>query len=165
MQKAIREGRLKECLSKRANGWTLIDVEVADREWAGSTDYLRHPKLRALGAKKVEDALEALGNPDLNDVRILKEAALAEEARIRVRERMGELVDADEVGHARHGQGRHAREAIFSIPARMSSELAAETDKKRVELILEEALHEALEELAVEALAQEIAEDAKRSQS
>ena len=147
VQKAVREGRLKDSFTKVGVRYQF-DVEAADREWDGSTDYLRHPTLQLVGSTNVDDALSALGNPDLNKVRILKEFALAEEARLRVKEKEGQLVSATEAERLRFGQARQVRDAFSAFPARVAAEVAALTDKKQVEILIERAIHEALEDLA-----------------
>lgn len=58
--------------------------------------------------------------------------------------REGTLVEADQASRAAFEFARTLREAILNVPARISAELAAESDASRVHLRLDAALREAL---------------------
>ena len=62
----------------------------------------------------------------------------------------GELVSVAEVNRELFDAGRHCRDAILSIPSRLSAGLVVETDQHRIEMTLVDELTKALESLANE---------------
>jgi len=161
VRKALKAGRI----TAGADG--LIDPEVADRQWAGSTDVSHRPQgLRLVpgeGASRVPSA--SPGPPEtgvsagLEDgprlassyaaSRAAREAYLARLAKLDFEQRSGKLVDADEVRAQVFGLGRRLRDAFLGMPDRLSPVLAGQADQALVHRLLTEEIMVCLAELAV----------------
>jgi hypothetical protein len=126
--KAIKEGRLIEAVLSTG----LIDVDVADREWAAHTNPLNGgnrftreddivPKARAVGINP--DA-----PPPLNESKTLRAAYEAKLAQLEYEEKSEILINADAVKRDAFKAARLTRDAMLAIPDRMAAELAGVTD-------------------------------------
>jgi hypothetical protein len=161
VRKALKAGRI----TAGADG--LIDPEVADRQWAGSTDVSHRPQgLRLVpgeGAPRVPSASpgppETPASASLEDAprlassyaasRAAREAYLARLAKLDFEQRSGKLVDADEVRAQVFGLGRRLRDAFLGMPDRLSPVLAGQSDQALVHRLLTEEIMVCLAELAV----------------
>jgi hypothetical protein len=150
VRKAIQAGRIQQ----EADGG--IDPARADASWANNTrssvETPRQP------ARRVETPPEPLperqvsgnapGAPDYNKARAVKEFYAARLAKLEFEEREGKLVNIDEINVQHFNRARRLRDRLLMIPRRLAAQLAAETDTRSVEEILDAAICEALEELS-----------------
>jgi hypothetical protein len=88
------------------------------------------------------------GAPDYNKARAGKEFYAARLAKPAFEEREGKLVNIDEINVQHFNRARRLRDRLLMIPRRLAAQLAAETDTRSVEKILDGAICEALEELS-----------------
>lgn len=158
VRKAIASGRLKESIGKDEKGRPVVtDVALAVIEWERNCS--RPAKdLRADGADGADrSALESAPAADRSaSVAVFVPSATnAEAQRLATDERRrklkmendlraGRLVEAEKAARQAFNAQRTIREAVLNLPARISAELAAETDPARVHIRLDAALREAL---------------------
>ncbi len=132
VQKAIKAGRI------RTNADGKIDVESADQEWERNTNYGASP---ATGEASVS-------GPSYAHSRAIREAYLARLAKIEYEERLGKLINRDEVQVAAFNKFRMFRDGMLNIPDRVAAVLAAETDTRKVHELLTVEIRKALNEFA-----------------
>ena len=87
-------------------------------------------------------------NATFNNARTASEVYGAKLKQLEYEERAGTLVSAQVVRDALFRKVRIARDNLFAIPARLSAQLAAETDESAIRLLLMVELRRACEELA-----------------
>lgn len=168
IQRAVQDGRISTIESP--DGRKLIDPEKADVEWEANTDPKRRGSLRKKKARgpdpsddeKADETIESLAKedqelregktPPFAASRALREAYAAKLARLEYEERSNALVDAEKVQKEAMKAGRIVRDAILNVPARISADLASETDPLKLEKKLREELIAALRDLADETL-------------
>ncbi len=132
--KAIARGRLAKSVGTTPAGKpTIIDVDVALREWSENA------------AKPVKSGnrislSEAQGRVAFERARGLQ---LANE------EKLKRLIPIDKAERTGFECARAIRDAMLNLPARLSAELAAETDPGKVHLRLDAEIRLALEAAAV----------------
>lgn len=142
--KAIRTGRLRE--SVNASG-EIIDVDLADREWKANATQPANAGKPVNAGRGPQRAPKPAGDT-------LAEATLAvmrerqRKLELENAETEGRLIDRATVVKERFESGRLIREAILNIAARISGELAAETDAAKVYARLDAAHREALNAIA-----------------
>jgi hypothetical protein len=150
VQKAIRTGRIT------TNAGGKIDPAQADAAWEENTaprpvTAARHrtspPQPRRLsGPVAPEPALAGGGNYLV--ARGVREGFLARLAKIQYEEKLGKLLNRDEVQVERFNTNRIIRDGVLNIPDRVSAQLAAETDEKKVHEILTTEIRIALNGIA-----------------
>ncbi len=136
VQKAIKDGRIK---TSKKKGKVGIDSESADKAWDATTDPAKQ--------RKEKDAGVATGGT-FQQARAMREAYLANIAKLNYEEKIGKLVDADVVRKILFEAWRITRDNILNISNRLAPQLASETDPHQVHLLLEAEHNRALEELA-----------------
>lgn len=150
VQKAIATKRITPIEGK-------IDPEVADIQWERKTDPLQqhrgngghtsaapvHPGSSGAGPDEPR-----INSPGFADARTRTERVRGELLEVELAEKRGILVNADEVKQAMFQKARISRDAIMAIPARLSSQLAAETDPAKVHDLLTVELRKVCAELA-----------------
>lgn len=160
VSKAIRRGALTTSVEKTASGRWSIDPVAADEEWGRRTNAAKSrgrdvPRPEIVPEEDLEeldlDQLERLISKYRGDLPAQQAFKFEVDARAKLlalKERQGQLVDAEEV--RRHGfeLSRTCRDQILGIPARLAPELAAETDPFKIHQALERELAEALNALA-----------------
>jgi hypothetical protein len=150
VRRAVKDGRI-----------TLIDGKIdpvaADAQWA------RNTRVRA-GSRPTDDAnLSGSGHAggraadegeEEEDTatgywksRARREKAEAELAELKLSELQGHLVRADEWTAALARRAAAFREGLLQIPARLSAQLAAESDQARVHTLLEDELRQVMSQL------------------
>jgi hypothetical protein len=77
----------------------------------------------------------------------LREAAEARIAQLKLAELQGQLVRADEWAAALARRAAAFREGLLQIPARLSAQLAAETDETRIHALLDAELRQVMLQL------------------
>lgn len=128
-----------------------IDPEVADREWAENTDTTkpsntvnrrgRPPKRPAPGTPGGGSS----GAVTFNSVRTQHEQLRLELARIDLETKRGNLLPTPEVKAAALAEGIRLRDAILRVPVQLAAALAAATDPRECQKMLEAELRAALE--------------------
>lgn len=140
VQKAIQTGRIRTV--KDASGKDKIDPDISDREWGETTDASKQ-RSGPEGSGSASSASQTYAK-----ARAMREAYLAQVAKLTYEEKIGKLVDADTVRTQTFETARVVRDAILNIPNRIAHELASETDPLNVQTLLTTELTKALEELA-----------------
>lgn len=168
---AVKGGRISVEVDPKTNR-RVIDSEKADVEWNRNVDAAKQAgpnaaKARAAAARG-EPAVDGGDGPGSDESgggaalpqaldssgvalvvsRARREFYMAEVARLNFEQRAGSLVAVDEVQRRAFSIARTVREALFNIPDRLASQLAGETDPRRVHLVLTTELTRALEALA-----------------
>jgi hypothetical protein len=77
----------------------------------------------------------------------LREAAEARIAQLKLAELQGQLVRADDWAAALAKRAAAFREGLLQIPARLSAQLAAESDQARIHALLEDELRQVMSQL------------------
>lgn len=141
VQGAIKSGRLAKALRPGPKGRQLIDEEVANREWADTTNPAQQrEKHREAPARELTPAPEGQGNlfglPE-NDPRgepeerrthaqaqIERTTLQAELLRLEIDERKGRLVDRERMGSECFTAARTIRDVFLALPDRLAGSLA-----------------------------------------
>lgn len=157
VMKAISSGRLTERSARKVGERWTIDAEIADLEWAGSTDSARGgngpgrveaPPSTAVARSEDDDP--GLKNvPSRNVSRAIREAYMARLARVEFERETGARVLAEEVRKEAFEQGRRLRDALMNLPDRLSNELAAQPEPTLVHLAMTAEIREILETFLV----------------
>lgn len=165
VQKAIAGGRLTGAVDAAGR----VDVAAADRAWAANTDVTKprnsvsgNPKLRRRpGGPPLPARSRAESDPGLDPglgvtdrgytaARAMREAFAAKTAKLEYERLAGKLVDVDTVRREAFEVGRRVRDAILSLPDRLSPILAGLTDVNDIHRVLTTELRAALEALSHE---------------
>lgn len=165
VRSAIERGDLHGSLvvhekTKGKNAKVLIDVEKANKEWpvgpreldAKNKDKLKEDRkeLEQLAGdllqeeKNKEEQKEVPTAIRYNLARALREEANAKMADLKLKQAAGELIEVDKIRELAFKAGRIVRDQILTIPDRISSDLAAETNQFKVYQTLSEELKSAL---------------------
>jgi hypothetical protein len=126
--KAVQAGRIE----KEPDG--TIDPEKADAMWESRTRTDVDPK--------------PTGGPDYHQARAVKETYAAKLAKLEYEIKTGRLLNKDEVDVCFFNRARELRDRIQMIPRRIAARLAAETDPRTVEDVLDTEIREALVDLS-----------------
>jgi hypothetical protein len=150
VQKAIQTGRITPTAGGKINpdqadaAW---EQNTAPRPVAAARHRISPPPPRRLSGSTVPDpALSGGGNYLV--ARGVREGFLARLAKIQYEEKLGKLISRDEVQVERFNTNRIIRDGVLNIPDRVSAQLAAETDEKRVHEILTAEIRNALNGIA-----------------
>lgn len=137
VQVAIHEGRIHRtceeheyCPAECASG--KIPRDRADREWAESIE------------NAAPTAADPLDDSTYAKARAVRELWKARMARLEYEERIGSLVRADRVRIEQFRWARSIRDALLSVPRRVSGRLASETRPRHIQQLLEDELELAL---------------------
>lgn len=128
VQKAVKSGRLRECLGRDRRGVFVADVKLARKEWKA-------------GATKPGKAASSR----LVDVQVKVATERARVLRLEADLKAGKLLDAEEVKRDVFEAARVTRDNVMNVPDRVAAELAAESDPARVHARLGDELEKALE--------------------
>lgn len=149
VSKAVKEGRITVVVDPA--GGRFIDPKVADEQWKANSVAGQKSAAGVNGvAPEAPAAAEEPGKPkapSYADSRAIREAYSARMAKLEFEEKMGSLVSADRARADAFKTARITRDAILSLPDKISHELAAETDPHTCHVILTKALIEALDQL------------------
>lgn len=152
VSKAVKAGRLTLIDGK-------VDPEIADREWARNTD----PDQQARGAPEQFEVTQArvqasapaaesdvLGpfDPTLVEAKARTEKLRADLLEMEIREKRGELIDADQARRVQFNLGRSARNGFLAIPSRLAPLLAPITDAAQIERMLEAEIRQVCQQIA-----------------
>ena len=170
IRKRIRAGGIARCLGKTKQGKpVIVDMKLAVEEWNASSKTgvmasawgshvqavetvrqapppaISHAPSGANDDTEPEIEAEIVGQPSsLTEAQRL--ATIQRERKLRLENDVfeGRLVHVDKVAKEAFEAARTIRENMLNLPARISGELAAETDAAKVYIRLDAALREAL---------------------
>ena len=135
VRKAIKSGRITP------EGDGRIESKQADTDWEANT-------ISPRAAPRDEDEPGQFGASQYTKARAVREHYQARLAKIEYEERIGKLVNADEVQVAAFNKFRQYRDAMLGIPDRVAAMCAAETDAARVHEILTTEIRKVLNDFA-----------------
>lgn len=142
IRKAVKSGKLKESVVYQNGHPVVLDMDRACDEW----------QRQCVRDTRTSDAEAETGivisASTLVEAQRLATIERARKLRMENDLREGGLVELAKVNREAFESMRIVREAILNIPARIASELAAETDPGRVYLRMDAALREALNSVA-----------------
>ncbi|HTK30722.1 MAG TPA: hypothetical protein VL332_02075 [Candidatus Saccharimonadaceae bacterium] len=146
VQKAIAAGRIPVTADRK------VDPDVADRAWASNTDEAKVRGTAPAAALPSAPSPMPVGpsgtSSSYQTARALHETYRARTARLEFERLSGALVPMDQVRVEAFTSARRVREAILSVPDRLSPVLAAMSDPADIHRTLLAELRQALEELA-----------------
>lgn len=157
VSKAVKRGRLSKSVIRDEQGrpW-VVDVDLADREWTGTTDlskapaYMRERTEPPRGGRPRKPAGEAPpatdDGPSLAEATAAKNHWQAELARLKYQREAAELVPAAEVRGQIEKVFRACVTKLLAVPSRAKQALPHLSPSDLAEL--ERLQREALEELA-----------------
>lgn len=148
VSKAVQVGRLRESVVRVRGAPKIRDPELADREWAATTDLTRAAADIARRADRPVGEASGTGDGDL----VLSEELAREKywkanlAELEFRERKGELVEAKDIAKQLTDVFAICRGKLLGIPTRLRQSLPhlSAPDVAKAE----ELIREALEDLA-----------------
>jgi len=142
--KAIRVAVEKGLLSRREDG--AFDLATATQEWEGSvnherghnnrTPHLVQARQEGTDEAKTEEGRTTKGS-DFAKARAMVHVYEARLKKLRYEERAGTLALVRDIEHARFQEMRIVRDACLNLPARVSAQIAAESNEHKVYQILE----------------------------
>lgn len=161
--RAIDSGRLKDSVLRSVLGKTIgiTDLELADREWAASTDLTKAPtaviahteqlEQATAGARSTEDpdSPESAPAPTGDDARLSLSDATAREkhwkaksAELEYKKRIGELVDAKEVEARMVEEYSRCRTKLLGMARKAKAEMPELTHAQvlKIDTLVREAL-------------------------
>jgi len=159
---AIRDGRISTTTDAR--GRVHIDSDLADKQWYFNTAHEKKQgtpegnQPKPLAAHEAPPRETPSDEPLMNDRdakaqstagsystnRAIKEHFNARLAKLDFEEKSGRMVDSQDVQNEAFKIARAVRDAMLSIPDRISAELAAETDTFKVHKKLADEIRKAL---------------------
>ena len=132
VSKAVKKGRIPTVKGK-------IDPSVADREFEANAD--RQHTLKA--ASESPPAA-----PNYSSSRAIREAFMANLARLDYQKRTGALVSAEEVKTAAFNTARKARDLLLALPDRLAPVLAGLDDPLECHRVMTEEIRRVCDELS-----------------
>jgi phage terminase Nu1 subunit (DNA packaging protein) len=149
---AIKSGRLVKSVTQKPSGRYLVDVELADKEWAENTDNLTGAAAHVSKRKpEIDTSAEHVADDDTPmtyaEARAKHERFKARLAELELEQREGKLVEADVVQREAFKASRQVRDALLNLPDRVAGLLAAETNQFKVHQLLTKEIRRALEDL------------------
>lgn len=152
---AIEKGRLVTSVTKQPSGRMLVDVELADKEWAANTNSgtgsLAHASKRGPEIDMTPERVDDDDTPmTYAEARAMHEKFKMRLAELELEQREGKLVEADVVQRESFKAARQVRDALLNLPDRVAGVLAAETNQFKVHQLLTKEIRRALEDLKFE---------------
>lgn len=127
--RAIKAGRITLIDGK-------IDPTVADVQWAANSR-VRSGSRPSNWRTQSGPTAPADGEPSYLASRARREASEADLAELRLLEHRRELVRLKDISRALSGHAVRIRDAFLNLPARLSQQLAAESDERAVHALLD----------------------------
>ena len=149
----------------RRNEDGQIDAEKADAHWsavanpaqakgrnsvqagASTKGAWTETRAAAVAATQFAEAQTIARNINFAEHRATKEQWAAKLKELEYEAKSGALISRQEVEIAAETAGRRLRDALFSLPARLATQLAAESDPFLIHQILEAELRQLLDEM------------------
>lgn len=148
--RACKDERIKKSL-RQIGKQEMIDLEAARIEYQKNTDALQSSRRKKTIINPDDPDIETIGEiHKFNDERAKKEHFEARLSEIKLKEKLGELVSAEEVVSDAHEISQKIRNSILNIPKRVAPELAAINDAFEIEKYLDKEFRNVLEELSRE---------------
>lgn len=151
---AVKRGRIP---CKWEGKKAIIDSDLADREWVRNTDPTTIPHRAEIPAPAppVETSDESPAEPEkkrpgVSDATAVLKGYQARLAKLQFEEKSAKLIFVDKVRAQAFATARSVRDAMMSIPSKVSAELAGETDQFEIHKRLTAEIRQALENLASE---------------
>lgn len=146
---AIRSGRLSRSVGRRPSGFpTIVDPDLADREWAENTDQMKAAgslaKPNAGGASEHE--VDPDDGPSFAEAAAREKLARARLAELEYQERVGRLVDVNQVMAVFTERITRCRTRLLGVPSKLKS-LRPNIDRDAL-VTLDALIRETLEEVA-----------------
>lgn len=132
VSRAIESQRLRDCIERAPNGRpVIVDVELADREWAANTDQT-----------KVRRASDEESDEDLIAATTRWKVAQADAVELKLQRDRGELVRAADVERALAEAFIAARASLLALPSQLKQDLPHLTldEVARIDARVREAL-------------------------
>lgn len=155
IRKGIKSGRLRDSIGHTGDGVPfVIDLELAKQEWTSNGGQVRagvRIATSAPAAGRVGTTRDDSSGPAVVTlVDAQRAATIQRERKLRIDNDVaeGRLVPVDVVAKEAFTSGRTIRESMLNIPARLSGELAAETDAGKIFVMLDAAIRDALNSAA-----------------
>ena len=130
-----------------------IDTDATDKRIKDAGDPARTPfkkqnkgKGRAMSTKKAAGLTQDTKDLSYNQARTERERIKAKREKVEYDTLIGKVVDSEEVRISAFSRARTLRDAMFNIPDRLASILAAETNPRKVHQILFKEIRTVLEE-------------------
>jgi len=142
VRKAVASGRIRSVGRDERDRPFISDVEQARVEFRKNAGQARREP--SAGPRTSPQGGELVTPATLNEAQRLATMERVRKLRLENDLKQGRLVDVKDVTKEAFESSRVIREAMLNLPARLSSELAAEGDPARVYRILDNALREAL---------------------
>jgi len=149
VRRGVFKGRLTKSVIDTPGGYKIVDVELADREWAASAN---HGTLPAADRERLDgDEI-----PEISEDMTLTEASVIEKrwrgkmVQLEYRKKAGDLIEASEVEAGLAEVFSECRTKLLGVPIRARQRLPHLT--KEDMLVIEELQREALEALATPAI-------------
>lgn len=149
---AINDGRLSFPAVRKVKGRWVIDAALADAQWAGRTDF---EERGARGGGAVEGPSSggmadptAKGVPNLAISKAVKTAYEAKLTQLEYQEKNGEMISAKEVKDKLRLVFREARDNLLGVAGRVAGRVAASSDVREVQLMIDEEIRVAIRVLA-----------------
>jgi len=135
VQDAIKKDKLTAAIVTKGKN-KKINYKTADKLWSQNT---------ITNNKNSETMTKGA---DYSKARAFKESFAAKNEQLKYEERVGKLCKVDEVQRAAKDVARITRDALFTIPDKLSPLLAAESDINQVHKILMTEIHQACENIS-----------------
>lgn len=157
VKKAIDSGRLVNSIIHGIGKKPKLNPVLAAKEWEQNTAHnkrtigedirpIKQDPAEILFGPKTEEPKEE--RSQLNVSRGVREAYLARMAKLNYEEKIGKLVDAEEVKAQGFKIGRIIRDTMLNIPDRVAAEFAGITDPAKIHIRLTKEINQCLEVLA-----------------
>ncbi len=144
--KAIKSGRIAKAVVNE-NGKQKVNLDLALELW-GTNTAIKQVPITAQNKKELKKQVNALPDdqiPEYNVSRGRKEHYLAELAKIQVAQQKKELVSAKDVEKKSFELAVGIREALLTLPDRVSNLFASETDATAIDSVLRQEIFSCLE--------------------
>lgn len=140
VQDGIKNGRIK--LTKQKVGTPKINWDTESKEWEDNRD-----ESKAHNSGNLKTA-PAPADGSFAKAKAVRETLTAKILQLEYEEKIGKLVNADEVKVAWFNLARSVRDSLLNIPDRLAGELAAESNEFKVHQTLQKEIHKVLEVLS-----------------
>jgi hypothetical protein len=132
VQEAINSGRIASAVRKDAKGNPRIDAEAADKLWQENTDPAEQRGVHASSEEAAERPVSRSRGPSYAESRAIREAYEARLCKLQFDKAMGDLLPRAEIETSTFRVMRASRDAMLSLPDRLSAEVASMSDERQV---------------------------------
>lgn len=175
VHKAIKAGRVTVAGRTPSSDRPLVEWPQVQGDWLANSDTSKRSHVGSKGSPRRADdpppqvqlatnteddqspPMDAApskplqGGPSLAQSRAVKEAYLARLAKLDYEQKIGKLIEADEVKVRAFKLARNARDAMLTLPDRLAPVLASETDVQAVHRLLLEDIERTCQRIAQDA--------------